>query len=58
MRVGGFDLNRLGDDVLRGQEREKYEMAAKGIKGYESERELRTLSCVALGGNKRTKKVQ
>lgn len=41
---------------MRGQEREKYEMDAKGIKGYRSERELRVLSCVALGGNKREKK--
>lgn len=40
---------------MRGQEREKYETAAKGIKGYRSERELRVLPYVALGGNNRKK---
>lgn len=53
MRVGGFNLCQLGEreegDFFRGQEREKYETAAKGIKGYESERELVMLSFVALG---------
>lgn len=34
---------------MRGQEREKYETAAKGIKGYRSERQLQVLLCVALG---------
>lgn len=60
MRVGGFNLNQMGDRqgerlLLRGQEREKYEMVAKGIKGYRSERELGMLSVVALGGNNRKK---
>lgn len=44
--------------VLRGQEREKYEMVAEGIKGYRSERELGMLSFLALGGNNREKKDQ
>lgn len=43
------------ETILRGQEREKYEMAAKGIKGFQSERELVMLSFVALGWNFRKK---
>lgn len=48
--------NKKGREAaLHGQEREKYEVAAKRMKRFQSERELRMLSLAALGGNNKNK---